>query len=74
VNRAVWEASLPKCPKGQGAGLPICGEPLHWDRWEVLGPGDVGQWVCPAHGPMLTGVEAARRAGFVAMWFSGQAA
>lgn len=75
MTRGDWLAATPKCPKGEVTNVPgqVCGEVLRWEAWTVRDGVAIGRWVCAAHGAQLTGVEAARRAGHVAMWFAGAA-
>lgn len=76
MTRADWEAAVPKCPKGEISSVPgaVCGQPLQYEP-EVTPNGDDqgGTWWCAPHGLQFTGVEAARRAGFVPMWFGAAA-
>jgi hypothetical protein len=63
VTRADWEAATPKCFEGAG-GAP-CGRPLEWTTVPSAVTSDRdGLWCCAFHGPMLTGLEAAERAGW----------
>jgi hypothetical protein len=64
-TRADIEASTPRCDrlKGPLAARGPCGKPLRWVH--LRDPGD-GMWVCGAHGPMLSGTDAALRAGYIA--------
>jgi hypothetical protein len=63
-TRATWLASVPKCDRlcGSLAARGACGRPM---RWQTLTDPQEGVWVCQVHGPMLSGLDAAMRAGFV---------
>lgn len=62
-SRSDWLAASPKCDRTAGSmtTAPICAKPLAWH-----GEADWmhGRWVCPRHGPVLSGEEASVRAGF----------
>lgn len=76
MTRGDWEAATPKCPHGEIANIPgkVCGEPLEYaPEITPLGDDHGGTWWCPTHGLQFTGEIAARRGGYVAMWFAGAA-
>jgi hypothetical protein len=56
---ADMQAAVPKCERD--------GEPLVWSQRSQ-------KWICVVHSVGLAGTDVARRAGYVAMWFSGEAA
>lgn len=60
-SRCDMEAAVPKCdrPVGLYAKVRPCAKPLRWH--EISGQ---GKWVCPVHGPVMSGLEAAVRAGY----------
>jgi hypothetical protein len=60
---ADMEAAVPKCdrPCGALAMRGACGQSM---RWVTLTSPTDGNWVCAMHGPMLSGEDAAIRAGF----------
>lgn len=62
-TRGDWMAATPKCDRVAGqTGMQVgpCCRPLRW----VQVPG-AGAWYCVLHGPVLSGRDAAARAGFV---------
>lgn len=68
---ADMQASLPKCDRlcGPLSERASCGKPM---RWFAEPPGTLfthepvnGVWVCPKHGPVMDGREAAERAGYI---------
>lgn len=64
-TRATWLASTPKCDHlrgGFGHRIP-CDLLL---RWVSLSDGD-GIWCCKLHGPMMSGMDAAMRAGYISV-------
>ena len=71
MTRADWDAATPKCPgRPTNFGPQTCARPLEWATVSI---GD-GVWCCPQHGPVLTGHEAAERAGWAPMRFATEAA
>jgi hypothetical protein len=61
---ADMEAAKPKCDRlcGSLAARGACGKPM---RWQTLTDPQDGVWVCVAHGPMMSGLDAAMRAGYI---------
>jgi hypothetical protein len=61
---ADMEASVPRCDRlcGTLAARGPCGRPM---RWQTLTDPHDGVWICILHGPMLSGVDAALRAGYI---------
>lgn len=59
-----WLASTPKChvERGPHSDRIPCGLPL---RWEMAKTPEDGLWWCRLHGPVLDGVDAALRAGYL---------
>ena len=80
MTRADWGAATPKCPgRPANVGGWTCGRALEWavvapPRPWSAGTDEDGMWCCPEHGPMLTGCEAAGRAGWAPMRFANDAA
>ena len=82
MTRADWQAATPKCPgRPTNVGPRTCARLLEWttapisDAWASIAFGDAdGVWCCPSHGPMLTGQQAAERAGWAPMRFAAEAA
>jgi hypothetical protein len=72
VTRADWQAATPKCP-GTPSNIRLqgCARLLEWTTTPLS---DEGIWCCPFHGQMLTGREAAERAGWGEMRFAREAA
>lgn len=72
-TRADWLAATPKCSTMRGPlsdRIP-CGLAL---RWEPLADPTQGVWCCKLHGPVLDGVDAALRAGFLSYVYVEEAA
>ena len=65
---ATLQASVPRCDRvtNQMSTGPLraCDKPLRW--YAATDPMD-GVWTCPEHGPMMDGVDAALRAGFLSV-------
>jgi hypothetical protein len=61
---ADMEAAKPKCDRlcGSLAARGACGRPM---RWTVLTSPTDGVWSCLLHGPILSGLDAALRAGYI---------
>jgi hypothetical protein len=79
VTRSDWEAATPKCPgRPANVGRRACARLLDWTTAPLAGEHAIddldGVWCCPQHGPMLTGREAAGRAGWAPMRFANEAA
>ena len=78
MTRSDWEAATPKCPGvPANIGRQTCGRGLDWTTAPVTRDGiddEDGVWCCAQHGPMLTGREAAGRAGWAPMRFADEAA
>jgi hypothetical protein len=81
LTRADWQAATPKCPGcPTNIGQGTCGLALEWTTvpspgagWAVALADREGIWECLQHGPMLTGYEAAERAGWAPMRFAAEA-
>lgn len=64
-TRADWLAATPKCERLHGplSRRVPCDKPLAWVYMQDDSTN--GAWCCGVHGPMLSGFEAAVRAGFL---------
>jgi hypothetical protein len=63
-SRADILASTPSCDRlcGPLQARGACGKPM---RWVTATDPQEGLWCCRVHGPILSGVDAALRAGFI---------
>lgn len=71
-TRAFIDAARPRCDRicGPLSERTICGKPMAWysNAERLRHPREqdwlTGKWVCPKHAAVLSGVEAAERAGY----------
>lgn len=80
-SRAILESARPACDKlcGPLSERHGCGRPMRWfdNAYEIWIPLEsdrlAGHWVCPRHGNVLSGLEAAVRAGYRPQWVEATA-
>ena len=67
---ADMQAAIPRCDRltgAPGSDRHSCLRPLRWSGQYPLVGESYGSWVCPKHGPMMSGADAALRAGYISM-------